>query len=92
MGENGIYAYFRTFDYTTVDEWKAHLAELYASGNPLVIAYELVTATETPFTDEEKAVGSKYQAWKNGTEKVIENREDNLEINNTLIQKYVLVS
>lgn len=29
--------------YTTLDEWKARLAELYASGNPMTIYYELIT-------------------------------------------------
>jgi hypothetical protein len=39
--------FVRSFAYQTVDEWKAHLAELYANGNPLVIEYALAEPIET---------------------------------------------
>jgi hypothetical protein len=38
----------RLLPYQTVADWKAHLAELYASGNPLTIEYALATPIETP--------------------------------------------
>jgi hypothetical protein len=39
--------FVRSDTYSTVEEWKAHLAELYASGNPLIIDYVLATPIET---------------------------------------------
>lgn len=69
-----------------VAKWKAHLAELYASGNPLVIAYELATPTETQFTD-----GNKYKAWANGTERVLGNDNAEYGATNTLSQNYIVV-
>ncbi len=39
--------YFRSKSYTTLDAWKAYLAELYAAGNPLTFVY----ATLTQVTD-----------------------------------------
>lgn len=43
--------FVRSFVYQTVDEWKAHLAELYANGNPLVIEYALAEPIETDISD-----------------------------------------
>ena len=40
--------FVRTFAYQTVDEFKAHLAELYASGDPLTV----VVAFETPIVTD----------------------------------------
>lgn len=42
--------YFVT-SYPTLAEWKAHLAELYASGNPLIIEYALAEPIEEDITD-----------------------------------------
>jgi hypothetical protein len=42
--------YFVT-THPTIAEWRAHLAELYASGNPLVIEYALAEPIETDITD-----------------------------------------
>ena len=83
--------FIRSKSYTTVADWKAHLAELYASGKPLVIAYELATPTETLFTDEEKASGDEYQARAYGTEKVRGNDNAKFGANNTLSQNYIVV-
>ena len=72
--------------YSTVDEWKAHLAELAAAGNPLTITYKTAEATSetTPFNK------SKYIAWKNGSETIEQGTEDNSEYGaeNTVKQDY----
>ena len=39
--------FVRSFAYQTVDEWKAHLAELYANGNLFVAEYALAEPIET---------------------------------------------
>ena len=70
-----------------VAKWKAHLAELYASGKPLVIAYELATPTETQFTN-----GNEYEAWANGTERVLGNDNAEFGVKNTLSQNYIIVT
>lgn len=61
--------------YSTVDEWKAHLAELAAAGNPVTVTYKTVEATTetTPFDK------SKYIAWKNGSETIDQGSTDNSE-------------
>lgn len=72
--------------YSTVDEWKAHLAELAAAGNPLTITYKTAEATSetTPFNK------SKYIAWKNGSETIEQGPTDNSEYGaeNTVKQDY----
>lgn len=61
--------------YSTVEAWKAHLAELAAAGNPLTVTYKTVEATTeaTPFNK------SKYKAWKNGSETIEQGPTDNSE-------------
>lgn len=61
--------------YSTVEAWKAHLAELAATGNPLTVTYKTVEATTeaTPFNK------SKYKAWKNGSETIDQGSTDNSE-------------
>lgn len=61
--------------YSTVEAWKAHLAELAATGNPLTVTYKTVEATTeaTPFNK------SKYIAWKNGSETIEQGPTDNSE-------------
>lgn len=61
--------------YSTVEAWKAHLAELAAAGNPLTVTYKTVEATTeaTPFNK------SKYIAWKNGSETIEQDPTDNSE-------------
>ena len=44
----GFYVYDSAYDTDDVSLWKAHLAELYASGNPLVVEYALETPIEIP--------------------------------------------
>ena len=48
---NATYDYTEVFifddNYKTLVEWKAHLAELYASGNPLIIEYAMAEPIET---------------------------------------------
>ena len=43
--------YFRSTKYKTVEEWKTHLAELYASGNPLTLVYALEIPEETDVSE-----------------------------------------
>ena len=65
---------FKVFtNIATVDEWKAHLAEIATAGNPLTVIYETAEAiTEaTPFDK------SKYIAWKNGSETIEQGDTDN---------------
>lgn len=77
----------RIYNYTgTVEEWKAHLAELAAAGDPLTVTYKTaeVTTESTPFNK------SKYLAWKNGSETIEQGTEDNSEYGaeDTLKQDY----
>ena len=60
---NGDSLYIMDNTYTTEYEWKTHLAELYASGNPLTIAYKLATPTYTPITFD-----NQYLVWDKGME------------------------
>ena len=51
--------------YTNIDSWKAHLADLYAQGNPLVVYYELAEPVEDIF---EKPLNLTYTVINGGTE------------------------
>lgn len=78
---------FKAFtNIATVDEWKAHLAEIATAGNPLTVIYETaeVTTKATPFDK------SKYIAWKNGSETIEQGSTDNSEYGaeNTVKQDY----
>lgn len=78
---------FKVFtNIATVDEWKAHLAEIATAGNPLTVIYETAEATTeaTPFDK------SKYIAWKNGSETIEQGTNDNSEYGaeNTVEQDY----
>ena len=72
--------------YSTVEAWKAHLAELAAAGNPLTVTYKTAESTteSTPFNK------SKYIAWKNGSETIEQGPTDNSEYGaeNTVKQDY----
>lgn len=72
--------------YSTVNEWKAHLASLAEAGNPLTVTYKTteVTTEATPFDK------SKYVAWKNGSETIEQGSTDNSEYGaeNTVKQDY----
>ena len=69
-----------------MDEWKAHLAELAAAGNPLTVTYQTAEATTeaTPFNK------SKYVAWDGGSETIYQGTNDNSEYGaeNTVVQNY----
>ena len=51
--------------YDSVESWKAHLADLYAQGNPLVVYYELAEPVEDIF---EKPLNLTYTVINGGTE------------------------
>lgn len=72
--------------YTTVAEWKAYLAAQYAAGDPLIVRYKTVTATETDLN----ADYDNYQAWNGGSETVVQGDTDNSEYGaeNTVSQEY----
>lgn len=51
----GVSPHIFLLDYQTVDTFKAFLAEQYANGTPLTVAYILATPIETPLSAEELA-------------------------------------
>ena len=59
------YMYFVIDGIMTIDSWKAHLAELYAQGTPLVVYYELAEPVEDIF---EKPLNLTYTVINGGTE------------------------
>ena len=72
------YVYIRLGSNSTIKnaaEWKAHLAELAAAGNPVTVTYKTAESTTeaTPFNK------SKYIAWKNGSETIEQGPTDNSE-------------
>lgn len=73
----------------TIDELKAWLKLRYSEGNPVVVAYKTATATEIPFTDEQKAVGNTYTVYNKGSETVL--NENASYVEPTLTQEYVTV-
>lgn len=73
---------------TAIANFKAWLAERYASGNPVTIRYVSSTLqSESTFTE-----GNEYTAYKGGTEKVLENDGNEYGADNTLTQDYILVT
>lgn len=80
------YIYIRDDRFTTVDEWKTHLAELATAGNPLTVAYKTATATETDLKPENES----YLAYLNGQEIVDEGEIDNGQYGavSTITQEY----
>lgn len=83
------YVYIRLGSNSTIKnvaEWKAHLAELAAAGNPVTVTYKTAESTTeaTPFNK------SKYIAWKNGSETIEQGANDNSEYGaeNTVKQDY----
>ena len=67
------YLFFRDNRYTTLDEWEAHLAELYAAGTPLTVEYKLATPTIETIVNAPKS----YTAYNQGTETIIQGETDN---------------
>lgn len=70
---NGSGLYFREISYLTEADWKAHLAELYANGTPLMVEIELLTPTIETLTDYPK----EYTANNGGSEVVEQGDTDN---------------
>ncbi len=54
--------------YRSADEWKAHLAAMYAAGTPLTIAYKREAATE-----DDIAIPTSYLVWRRGGETIVGN-------------------
>ena len=75
--------------WATIDDWKAHLAELYAAGKPLTVAYELAT----PTTETVEFPTKKYQAWNGGSETLVQGDTDNSTFGAmpTVTNEYVVV-
>lgn len=46
------YMYFVVDGIMTIDSWKAHLADLYAQGNPLTVIYELAEPIEVEYDEK----------------------------------------
>ena len=59
--------YFVVDGIITIDSWKAHLADLYAQGNPLTVIYELAEPIEVEY--DEKSLT--YPVIAGGTEEAI---------------------
>lgn len=70
---NGNTMYFYDKAFTTLEAWKAYLAELYANGNPLTISYLTKTTTE-PLD-----IPKQYTAHNGGSETVVQGVTDNSE-------------
>ena len=68
------YFYIRDDRFSTVDEWKAYLAEQYAAGDPVIVEYKLAEATE-----EDIVIPNNYTAYQGGFEKVVQGNTDNSE-------------
>ena len=60
------YIFFRTKQFSTAKEWAEHLRRLYAATKPLQVTY----IKETPTVHNFGAGTGKYTAWKNGTETI----------------------
>lgn len=68
------YIYIRDDRFSTVDEWKAYLAEQYAAGDAVIVEYKLAEATE-----ENIVIPNNYTAYQGGLEKVVQGNTDNSE-------------
>lgn len=49
--ENKLHIYDENYNTSDISLWKAHVADLYASGNPLTVIYALATEEVTDITD-----------------------------------------
>jgi len=58
VGSSVFYINVGTYTNTLIDEWKAFLAERYASGNPVIVIYPLATATTEQVTPQPLAGSS----------------------------------
>lgn len=85
FGQNNNAIYLILLRELTVDEVRALIAGM-------TVRYPIDTPTETDFTAEQAASGNEYTAYKNGTEKVLENDGKEYGADNTLTQDYILVT
>lgn len=88
---SNVYLFDGAFATKTAEEFKDHIAELYASGNPLTIRYLLATPIETDFTEAQISAGNKYPVYNKGMEKVLGNENAEFGAINTLTVNYILV-
>ena len=78
---------------SSLEQFRDYLRQRYADGNPVKIRYVSSTLqSEIPFTDEQKAVGNEYTAWKGGEERVQGNDNATYDINPTMTQEYIVVT
>lgn len=77
-------------EYSTVEEWKAHLAALSEAGNPLTVTYKTAETT----TEQADFSADSYIAWKNGSETIEQGDTDNsiYGAENTVQQDYYLLT
>lgn len=73
MSGSNMYIYDPAYETSDVTAWKAHLAELYVNGTPLMVAYELAE----PTIEKIESCPLAYTAFKGGTERVIQGEVDN---------------
>ena len=77
-------------NFSTVEAWKAQLAEWNEAGNPLTVTYKTAEAT----TEQADFSADSYIAWKNGSETIEQGDTDNSEYGaeNTVEQDYYLLT
>lgn len=71
-------------NYTSIEAWKEHLRSLYAVGKPL----QAVWARKTPNIHKFKNVPQYYTAWKNGTETIEGNANEEYGASPTVVTEY----
>lgn len=76
--------------FSTIAEWKSHLAARHAAGNPLTVRYKTAEVTETDLN----ASSDRYLAWKGGSETIVQGEVDNSEYGaeNTVTQEYFTIT
>lgn len=68
------YFIFRNDNFTTLDDWKAHLVALYEAGTPLTITYETAEVQST----EGITIPTSYIAYKDGMEVILQETADGI--------------
>lgn len=66
-GNVGYTPYFRNNSYTTVDQWKAYLAQQYANGTPVTVWYVLATAETAAVNEPLMKIGDYADTLSNAT-------------------------
>lgn len=89
--ENGNRFLFKDSSFDTLEEFKNHLAELSAAGNPLTVTYK---TAEVQSTEQADFSADSYIAWKNGSETIEQGDTDNsiYGAENTVEQDYYLLT